>query len=132
MRDWLRDLNRYYRRTPALHEVDFDAGGFAWIDMADAAQSVLAFVRKPRGAAAPLVLAACNFTPVPRTGYRLGVPRAGLWREALNSDAIDYGGSGMGNLGGATTRAVAAHGHAQSLELTLPPLSVIFLESERS
>jgi 1,4-alpha-glucan branching enzyme len=130
LRDWLRDLNGYYRRTPALHEVDFEPAGFAWIDMADAAQSVVAFVRKPRGAAAPLVLACCNFTPVPRTGYRVGVPRAGRWREALNSDATDYGGSGVGNLGGATTRAIAAHGHAQSLELALPPLSVTLFESE--
>jgi len=74
------------------------------------------------------VLVVCNFTPVPRYGYRVGVPAAGRWREVLNSDAACYGGSGVGNLGGVDTAPIEAHGHAQSLALTLPPLGVLFLE----
>jgi len=76
------------------------------------------------------VLVACNFTPVPRANYRLGVPRAGRWRERLNSDAADYGGSGQGNLGSVATEAVAAHGHPQSLRVRLPPLAVVVLTPE--
>jgi len=84
-------------------------------------------VRRARTEAAP-VLVVCNFTPVVRQRYRLGVPIAGRWREALNSDAVVYGGSGTGNLGGVETERVPAHGHAQSVVLTLPPLGILFLE----
>jgi len=104
-----------------------NSAGFAWIDCCDAANSVIAFVRRARTEAAP-VLVVCNFTPVVRQRYRLGVPIAGRWREALNSDAVVYGGSGTGNLGGVETERVPAHGHAQSVVLTLPPLGILFLE----
>jgi 1,4-alpha-glucan branching enzyme len=126
---WVADLNRLYRAEPALHEVDFDQAGFEWIDCRDAEESVIAFLRKRRGAAAT-VLVACNFTPTPRPNYVLGVPRAGYWREVLNSDATLYGGSGMGNLGGVESAPVAAHGRYHSVTLTLPPLSTVLLRRE--
>jgi len=123
---WVRDLNGALARIPALHAQDFTHDGFAWIDCCDAANSVVAFVRRAPGAA-PLVVV-CNYTPVPRHDYRLGVPLPGRWREVLNSDAACYGGSGMGNCGGVDAAPVEAHGHAQSVSLTLPPLGVLFLE----
>jgi 1,4-alpha-glucan branching enzyme len=126
---WVADLNRLYRTEPALHQVDFDQAGFEWIDCHDAEESVIAFLRKPRGGAAT-VLVACNFTPMPRPNYVLGVPRAGYWREVLNSDAALYGGSGMGNLGGVESAPVAAHGRYHSVTLTLPPLSTVLLRRE--
>jgi 1,4-alpha-glucan branching enzyme len=126
---WVADLNRFYRAEPALHQVDFDRAGFEWIDCHDAEESVIAFLRKPRDAGAT-VLVACNFTPVPRPNYVLGVPRPGYWRECLNSDATLYGGSGMGNLGGMDSAPVAAHGHYHSVTVTLPPLSTVFLRHE--
>jgi 1,4-alpha-glucan branching enzyme len=129
VRDWVRDLNRYYRSAPALYEQDFDCAGFEWIDHNDAQNSVLGFVREPRSAG-PVVLAVCNFTPVPRPGYALGVPRGGRWREVLNSDASCYGGSGMGNAGGVHAEARSTHGRPFSVTLTLPPLSALIFESE--
>jgi 1,4-alpha-glucan branching enzyme len=125
---WVRDLNRLYRATPALHELDFSEAGFAWVDCADADISVLSYLRM--GSSGPPVLVACNFTPVPRPDYRIGVPRAGRWRESLNSDAAEYSGSGQGNLGGVATEGVAAHGHPQSLRVRLPPLAVLVLTPE--
>ncbi len=125
---WVADLNKLYREEPALHEVDFDAAGFEWIDCHDAEKSVLSFLRRPR--AGPPVLAVCNFTPVPRENYIIGVPQGGYWRELLNSDAMHYGGSGIGNLGGAEAAPAPAHGRFHSLSLTLPPLSAIFLKPE--
>jgi 1,4-alpha-glucan branching enzyme len=122
---WVRDLNLLYRVTPALYEEDFSAAGFQWVDCDDADVSVISFLRKSRDGG--LVLIACNFTPVPREGYRMGVPRAGRWRERLNSDAGDYGGSGLGNLGALDTEAIAAHGQPHSLSLRLPPLAVVML-----
>jgi 1,4-alpha-glucan branching enzyme len=92
---------------------------------------VIAFLRKPARPRAPLVLAVCNFTPVPRTGYRLGVPHAGRWEEILNSDAPVYGGSGWGNFGGVDAQARPAHGRPFSVDLTLPPLSVLLLRGRR-
>jgi 1,4-alpha-glucan branching enzyme len=124
---WVADLNRFYRNEPALYELDFAAEGFQWVDGSDATNSVIAFLRKPRGGG-PAVLVVCNFTPIPRTNYMVGVPTAGLWKEILNSDATIYGGSGWGNLGGVGSAPVAAHGHLQSLALTLPPLSTIILK----
>jgi 1,4-alpha-glucan branching enzyme len=120
---WVRDLNRLYRATPALHAQDFSNAGFTWIDCEDADMSVVAFLRRDAAGATALVL--CNFTPVPRAAYRIGVPQAGSWQERLNSDAADYGGSGQGNLGALHAQAVAAHGHAQSLEVRLPPLALL-------
>jgi 1,4-alpha-glucan branching enzyme len=119
----VRDLNRVYREFPALHALDDRPEGFRWIVGDDAENSVLAFLRLAPDAAP--VLAVINLTPVPRQGYRIGVPHAGRWREVLNSDAPLYGGSGMGNYGGVETRDAPAHGEGQSLDLTLPPLSTL-------
>jgi len=121
---WVRDLNTALRGEPALYERDFDPAGFQWIDGNDSEQSTASFLRRahdPRR----IVVSVCNFTPVPRHDYRLGVPLAGRWEEALNSDALLYGGSGQGNLGGCETTPAAAHGHSQSLNITLPPLAML-------
>jgi 1,4-alpha-glucan branching enzyme len=124
---WVSDLNALYRAEPALHEVDFDAAGFEWVDCHDAEASVISFLRRPR--TGPPVLVVCNFTPVPRTNYIVGLPGGGYWRELLNSDAALYGGSGMGNLGGVEAAPVPAQGRFHSAALTLPPLSTIFLKA---
>jgi 1,4-alpha-glucan branching enzyme len=126
---WIGDLNRSYRSEPALHELDCDPAGFEWIDCRDAESSVVSLLRKARGDDRT-VLVICNFTPVPRLNYQVGVPRGGLWRELLNSDAKDYGGSGMGNMGEVEAAPVPAHGRHFSLLLTLPPLSTLFFVSE--
>jgi len=126
LKAWVRDLNRTLARAPALHEQDFDAAGFTWVDCCDAGNSVAAFLRNAKSA--PPMLVACNFTPIPRPRYRLGVPIPGRWREVLNSDGVAYGGSGMGNLGGVDSAPVPSHGHPYSIELTLPPLAVLYLE----
>jgi len=125
---WVRDLNHCYRDEPALHQLDTEAGGFAWIDCNDADASVLVFLRRGR-APHDVVVMACNFTPVPRPHYRIGVPAAGYWREILNSDAALYGGSEMGNAGGLMTEPVACHGHAQSLDVLLPPLAIVIFKA---
>jgi len=125
VRRWVRDLNRLYRSTAALHELDFSNAGFSWIDCDDADVSVISFVR--RSSSGALALIVCNFTPVPRPHYRVGVPVSGRWQERLNSDAADYGGSGQGNLGSLDAEAQGAHGHPQSLALRLPPLAVLIL-----
>ena len=125
---WVRDLNQLYRRTPALHELDFSESGFAWVDCADADISAISYLRRASSGATALI--ACNFTPVLRENYRIGVPAAGRWRECLNSDAADYGGGGQGNLGGVGSEPIAAHGHPQSLRVRLPPLAVIVLMPE--
>jgi 1,4-alpha-glucan branching enzyme len=126
---WVADLNRLYRAEPALHQLDFETSGFEWIDCHDAEASVISFVRRARpGGAAILVV--CNFTPVPRANYVVGVPYAGFWREILNSDAASYGGSGMGNFGGVEAAPVPAHGRYHSLALMLPPLSALFFRGE--
>ena len=124
---WLGDLNRCYRNEPALYEKDFSADGFSWVDFHDWEESVISFMRhgrKPEDS----VLVICNFTPVLRQNYIVGVPRGGYWREILNSDAAIYGGSGSGNLGGVEASPVAAQGHYHSLSLTLPPLGVVYLK----
>jgi 1,4-alpha-glucan branching enzyme len=127
LRRWVTDLNRFYRTEAAMHEVEFEWAGFEWVDCNDHEASVLSFLRRGRAGDA-LVLVACNFTPVPRHGYRVGVPSGGRWREVLNSDAEIYGGSGQGNLGGVEADALAHHGRPLSLSLTLPPLAVVFLK----
>ena len=127
---WVRDLNALYARQPALYEQDFDGAGFEWIDANDRETSVLSFLRRPR--AGPPILAVCNFTPVPRTNYSVGVPGGGYWRELLNSDAAIYGGSGMGNLGGVEAAPIPAHGRSHSLALTLPPLGMVLFKSDVS
>jgi 1,4-alpha-glucan branching enzyme len=125
---WVRDLNALYTGEPALHEIDFEAAGFQWVDADNADQSVLAFLR--RGRSGRPVLVVCNFTPVLRTNYLVGVPLPGRWRECLNSDAVVYGGSGAGNFGVVQTAPVAAHGQYQALRVALPPLAVLFLQPE--
>jgi 1,4-alpha-glucan branching enzyme len=129
VKDWVRDLNRFYREERALHELDVEPDGFEWIDCNDTEGSVLSLVRKGRDGRT-LVLAVFNFTPVARTNYRLGVPRAGFWTERLNSDASTYGGGGWGNLGGVEAAPVPSHGRPQSLTLTLPGLAAVFFTSE--
>jgi 1,4-alpha-glucan branching enzyme len=126
---WVEDLNALYRKEPALHELDFDPTGFEWVDSNDAEQSVLSFLRKGRSTD-DVFLIVCNFTPVPRRDYRLGVPRAGIWREVVNSDALEYGGSGQGNIGGVTAAPVASHGCPHALSVVVPPLATVFFKSE--
>lgn len=122
---WVRDLNRFYRAEPALHEFDCESAGFEWIDCGDADSSVVSLIRK--GKSTPtLVLAVCNFTPVPRQNYRIGAPQGGFWREELNSDGKEYGGSGLGNSGGVEAEPKSQHGRPFCLTLTLPPLAVLF------
>jgi 1,4-alpha-glucan branching enzyme len=130
VQQWIRDLNRLYRSEPALHELDCEPAGFEWIDCGDAESSVVSLIRKGKSTA-NLVLMVCNFTPVPRQEYRIGAPHGGFWREALNSDATEYGGSGMGNGGGANADPWPQHGRPFSLALTLPPLSVLFLTDKK-
>ncbi len=126
---WTHDLNALYRSEPALHELDCDSHGFEWIEASDAGASVLSFLRKGR-TTDDLFLVVCNFTPVVRHGHRVGVPRGGPWREVLNGDAREYGGSGRGNLGSVTARDTPSHARPYSVELTLPPLAAVFLKSE--
>jgi len=126
---WVRDLNTFYRGQSSLFEVDFDPSGFEWVDCNDAQRSVVCFLRKGRSAA-DLTLFVCNFTPVPRHNYRVGVPSGGRWREMLNSDAPLYGGSGQGNAGVATTTPLPIHGRPHSLNLTLPPLGIVAFQPE--
>jgi 1,4-alpha-glucan branching enzyme len=122
---WLGDLNRFYRAEPALHECDCEPAGFEWIDCGDADGSIVSLIRKGK-TNSTLVLAACNFTPVPRENYCIGAPHGGWWREVLNSDAVEYGGSGVGNHGGVDAAPAPLHGRPFSLTLTLPPLAVVF------
>lgn len=122
VRRLVRDLNNVYRHYPALHELDCEAAGFEWICHNDAEQSVFSFVRRARDGS--FVVAACNFTPVPRIGYRLGLPAAGSYREIINTDHHVYGGSGVGN-GVIASEPVAWHGQAQSAEMSLPPLATV-------
>lgn len=126
---WVEELNRLYCGEPALHEKDSDAAGFAWIDCNDSDHSTLSFLRSGHSTN-DLLLVVCNFTPVPRLNYRVGVPRGGFWREVLNSDAEDYGGSHQGNMGGFEASPVSSHGHFHSLNLTLPPLAITFFKSQ--
>jgi len=124
----VRDLNHFYRACPALHELDFVPEGFEWIDHDDAMHSVLAFVRRNRSGDS-LVAVVCNFTPVVQRDRRLGMPRAGTWRERLNTDSSYYGGSNVGTpFGALTTEEIPSHGRPQSVVLSLPPLATVFLE----
>jgi len=123
------DLNRVYRAEPALYEADFDWSGFQWIDFNDADNSVIVYLRKANTNGA-VIVCVCNFTPVPRHGYRIGVPEAGWYRELINSDAIPYGGSNIGNFGGVHSVESPCHELPHSLTLTLPPLSVLLLKRQ--
>ncbi len=128
MQALLRDLNGAYRRLPALHQGDCDPGGFQWVVVGDSANSVFAYLRLPTDGG-PAALVICNFTPVPRHGYRIGVPHGGTWKEVLNSDASGYGGSNVGNGGALQADPVSSHGHPASLSLTLPPLATLILQA---
>src|SRR6266853_1570492 len=117
LQKWVSELNRTYRSEPALHVLDTSPDGFEWVDCNDNFTSVLSLLRKG-SSSQDLVLAVCNFTPVPRIGYKVGVPSGGFWRELLNSDAHEYGGSGMGNLGGVHAEPQSVHGRPYSINLT--------------
>jgi 1,4-alpha-glucan branching enzyme len=121
---FLADLGALYRATPALWEADIEPGTFAWIDAGDVESSVVSWLR---WAGDEVVAVIANLTPVPRTGYRIGLPRAGHWDEALNSDSEHYGGSNMGNLGGVEAEPISHHGQPASAVLTLPPLATLVL-----
>jgi len=123
---WVSDLNKLYRNERALHARDFSQDGFRWLQRGDWEQSVIAFQRQAPDA--PPIVVVCNFTPVPRTNYRVGVPHGGYWVEALNSDAPFYGGSGMGNFGGVEAAPMPYEDMSHSLNLTLPPLSALFFK----
>jgi len=123
------DLNRVYVRELALHQIDFSPEGFEWVDGGNGEMSVIAFIRKSAGGGAPL-LVVCHFTPVPRANYLVGVSARGIWREIINTDARDYGGSGWGNLGGVESAPISSNGRVESINLSLPPLSTLVLRWE--
>ena len=126
---WIRDLNNLYKEEPLLFELDFDPEGFEWIDSGDWENSVVSFIRKGR-IKKDIILVVCNFTPVPRYNYRIGVPYNGFWKELLNSDGKEYGGGGHGNFDGAEAEKIPFHGRDYSLPLTLPPLGILILKRE--
>jgi len=123
----IKDLNNLYKNSPALYQKDFSHEGFEWIDCNDWEGSILSFVRKGVDPKENIIVV-CNFTPTYRTGYRIGVPSEGYWKEVLNSDAVEYGGSGKGNMGGVSSDPIPSHGRPQSIELTLPPLATLFFK----
>jgi 1,4-alpha-glucan branching enzyme len=125
---FVAELNRVYRAYPALHEVDFHWSGFEWVDFRDVDGSTISFIRRPQSGK-PFVLVVCNFTPIPRLHYRVGVPDPGVYREILNGDSEHWGGSNMGNGGYAGSEPVSYNGHYHSLSITLPPLAVVVFES---
>jgi 1,4-alpha-glucan branching enzyme len=127
VRQLVGDLNRLYRSEPALHELDFEPAGFQWVDASDWEASVASLLRQGRSPSEQ-ILAAFNFTPVPRPNYQIGAPHHGFWREIFNSDATLYGGSGHGNMGGLETVPFQMHGRPHMLTLTLPPLGAVFLK----
>jgi len=124
MMRFVRDLNHLYREEAGLHEVDFSWNGFEWIDFQDTDASLISFLRRGKDPEDVLVFA-CNFTPVPRVGYRLGVPLPGFYREMLNSDSEVYGGSNMGNRGGVWAESIPWHAYEHSIPLLFPPLAVV-------
>jgi 1,4-alpha-glucan branching enzyme len=126
---WVRDLNRLYKSEPALHEWDCDPVGFEWIDCDDADTGAVSLLRKGKSTSS-LIQVVCNFTPVPRHLYKVGAPRGGYWREVLNSDGFDYGGSNLGNGGGSEATASPLHGRPYSLSLILPPLAVLYFKHD--
>jgi 1,4-alpha-glucan branching enzyme len=126
---WVEDLNRLYRKERALYESDTGGDGFEWIDANDSQNSVVSFIRKARSND-DVILVLCNFTPQPRPNYLVGVPTGGMWREVLNADAPDYGGTGWGNLGGLEALPISMHARPRALNVTLPPLSCLFFKRE--
>jgi 1,4-alpha-glucan branching enzyme len=126
---WVEDLNKVYRDIPAMHD-DFHPDGFEWIDCCDVENSVVTLLRKSRSQPGEIVVVALNHTPDPRHNYMIGVPSGGHWREILNSDAVEYGGSGQGNMGGVDAVPIPLHGRKWSVTLTLPPLGAVFLMND--
>jgi 1,4-alpha-glucan branching enzyme len=122
----VKDLNRLYRSEPALYQKDFTGDGFEWVDLHDSENSVISFLRRGENPE-DIVLVVCNFTPMPRHKYRLGVPVGGFWEEIFNSDGAEYGGSGWGNFGGVEAQARESHWREYSLLLSIPPLGVVYL-----
>jgi 1,4-alpha-glucan branching enzyme len=127
LRRFMCDLNRIYTAEPSLHQCDFEPSGFAWIDCNDSDNSVVSFIRRATNPDDFLVVV-LSFTPLPREGYLVGVPREGAYTELLNSDAEIYAGSNVGNAGVVFAEPLASHGQAQSLRLTLPPLGILVLK----
>ena len=123
----VRDLNVAYRGLPALHQLDCEPQGFEWIDASDHERSVIAFLRRGRDPE-QLAVVVCNFTPVPRPDYRIGVPMPGYYAERVNTDSAFYGGSNVGNGGGVAAEPLPWHGRPCSIALTLPPLATVILE----
>jgi len=129
LQKWVEHLNHLYRTEKAMHEQDADPAGFEWVDCNDSLNSVVSLLRKGKSPD-ETILVICNFTPVPREEYLVGVPHGGLWRELLNGDATLYGGSGWGNMGGKEAQMVPSHGRPYSLKLTLPPLAALFFKAD--
>ena len=129
LKRWVRDLNTLYRGEPLLHTMDFNSAGFEWVDCKDFQRSIISFLRRGQNPNDQLLFV-CNFTPVVRQNYRVGVPLEGHWKEILNSDAPLYGGSGQGNFGGLSTVPLPIHGRPFSLNMTLPPLGIVIFRPE--
>jgi len=129
LRQRVKALNRLYVAQPALHQVDFGWEGFQWIDIHDVDNSIVSFIRRARDPGDFVVLVA-NFTPVPREGYRVGVPAPGFYRELLNSDSTHFGGGNMGNSGGLPAEPTPWQGQAHSISMTVPPLAVVFFKPD--
>lgn len=130
LQHWVADLNRLYRDEPAMHEFDIDPQGFEWVDCHDWEHSILSLLRRGKSTNTNVVIA-CNFTPVPRLNYRLGVPFEGYWQEVLNSDAKEYEGSGQGNMGGVEAVDYPTHGHSHSIMVNIPPLGIVFFRATK-
>ena len=126
---WLKDVMHIYKNEPSLYKLDFEREGFEWVDFNDWQNSIISFLRKGKREN-DIFLVVCNFTPVLKTNYRLGIPREGIWKEVLNSDAKAYGGSGNGNIEPLEALPISSHGRPFSLSLTLPPLSILFIKYE--
>ena len=126
---WLKHLHILYRGEPALYDVDCESAGFEWVDCTDWEKSIISFLRIGK-TSQDYILVVCNFTPVIRYNYRVGVPGGGYWKEVLNGDAVEYGGSGQGNLGGIDATSVPCHGREHSLSLSIPPLGILFFKRE--
>lgn len=128
---WIKDLNHIYRSHPALYELDFSSNGFRWIDLSDSNKSVLSFLRLGKSESS-IVIIICNFTPMMRENYKIGVPKKGKLQEILNSDSEYYGGSNKGNMGSVSTLPILMHGFEQAINITLPPLAIIVFKYEDS
>jgi 1,4-alpha-glucan branching enzyme len=130
MQEWIKTLNAYYRTTPSLHEKQFSPEGFQWIDHNDNANSTISYLRYDKEKQRPVAVI-CNFTPVPRPAYRIGLPNSGVWKEVVNSDSIPYGGTGEHlNKGAVKAEQQTYHGRPYSAEIALPPLGMVVLEHE--